>query len=421
MKSIEKQMKLFRQLQIVTVLFFIAVFIMNELESFRVFEVLEKVIMVVAIALSIFMMVKIYRISNEIVTGMKKITEFSMNIAGFDLRKNIDDELIVKENELGDLARAVQMVTDSLLMFIKSVDSTANQLAVESGSLRGVANLLHTTSNEVSNVVQQIAGGANSQAQDTENCAYNVSKLGNMIDKNRDELIRLNETLKEVLTLKDQGVSLVEELTVRNEENNKGIGEVSDIIFNTNSKTEEIQNSIIMIKKIADQTNLLALNAARAGEHGKGFEIVAEEVRKLAEETNNFSNSIVSTIVELREETEQAVSTMNKITEFMKLQTISVKETKNKFDGISYSIDITKDVLGNLNESGDIMETSKNELIDIIQSLSAIAEENAASTQEVAASIDQQVVSITSLNESVEEVDNLAGEMKGSVSCFLVE
>lgn len=425
MKSIEKQMKLISKLQILCAIMFVSVFIADKISGVAIIKFIEQIVTVAAMILSIYLVFQINNIGQRMVKGMKDLTDFSMTIAEFDLTKEINSELLVEESELGNLARSVQLVTDSLKMFIQSVNYTSEQLATESSNLKGVTGFIHNSSGEVSNVVQQIAGGASSQAQDTESCAYNVSKLGNMIDNNKEELVKLNNSLRDVLNLKNEGVELIQELAIQNDESNEGISNVTDIINNTNNKTEEIQKSIIMIKKIADQTNLLALNAAieaaRAGEHGKGFEIVAEEVRKLAEETNTFSNSIVSTIIDLRNGTEQAVETMDKINGYIKAQTYSVVQTIGKFEGISTSIEVTREVINNLNKSEVIMEESKNELLDIIQNLSAIAEENAASTEEVAASIDQQTESIGSLNDSVVGVDTLVNDMQLAVSSFKVE
>lgn len=425
MKTIEKQFGFVKLLQVLTVIFVTIAFILEGVELPAKYDFVENISLIAAELLVITTAYFTYRGGKIIVGGVKRLTEASMVISGFDVSNEIDSELLTIENEIGDLARSIQMISDSLKMFILSVDETANNLSGASGGLKVATESLMTTAAEVSTVVQQIADGATTQAEDTEGCAYNVADLGGMIDKNKEELANLNETLKEVILLKNDGVELVENLTTRNLENNKAIKEVSNIINNTNVKTEAIQKAITMIKNIADQTNLLALNAAieaaRAGEHGKGFEIVAEEVRKLAEETNTFSNNVVTTIISLREETEQAVITMNKMNQLMELQTVSVTDTKDKFDGISNAIDTTREVISNLNKSEQEMEGRKDQLIDIIQSLSAIAEENAASTQEVSASVEQQTMSIGMCNDSVGQVDMLVEEMKGAVSTFIVE
>ena len=107
MKSIEKQMKLINRLQILTVVLFISIFVMDKFNKIKEIIIFEQVVMVSAIILSIYMVFKISNMGKRIISGMKIIADFSMTIAGFDLTKDLNEELIIEESELGDLARSV--------------------------------------------------------------------------------------------------------------------------------------------------------------------------------------------------------------------------------------------------------------------------------------------------------------------------
>lgn len=163
-----------------------------------------------------------------------------------------------------------------------------------------------------------------------------------------------------------------------------------------------------------------AIEAARAGEAGRAFSVVADEIRKLAEDSNRFTNEIKTIIDELKSKSQLAVTTMNNVKETIKEQSISVKETELKFGGISNATDLVRDTVTKLNTSTELMTKNKDNIIELVQSLSAISEENAAGTEEVSASMEEQATTIEEISSSGENLSKIAEELRSGILIFKI-
>ena len=193
-------------------------------------------------------------------------------------------------------------------------------------------------------------------------------------------------------------------------------------MVNTNESAEKIERASLMIKSIAEQTNLLALNAAieaaRAGEAGRGFAVVAEEIRKLAEQSSEFTEEISAIILDLTNKTEHGVSKMEDVSKIVESQNLSVKDTNEKFEGIAQALKRMEGLIEDVISSGKTMEEKKNFITGIMENLSAISQESAAGTEEASASVEEQTATMTEIANASEELANLAKEMQESISRF---
>jgi len=364
-------------------------------------------------------------IGKLITSGLTKTAVYSKKLQNLDVSQDIPISVLNIKDEVGDLARSMQVSITNLRDFVRDTNNTSNEVANYSEDLLSNMEQVNLTANEISDVVIQIAEGATKQAEDSEEGSNKIEELGTCIEDTRKQLLELNEMMKTVEELKDEGLRSINILAKESTEASEATDEIYEVIGETNKKAKEIEKASKMIKDIAEQTNLLALNAAieaaRAGESGKGFSVVADEVRKLAEESNKFTTEIQAIIKMLTKRTTDAVVIMDKMKERMDNQNQSVKTTVFKFDGISNSVGKSISTLNRINESSILMTERKIEMVDIMTELSAIAEENAASTEEVAASVQEQTASIAEFSVSVNKMSKLAEGMKENVEKFKYE
>lgn len=329
------------------------------------------------------------------------------------------------KDEFGEMITSIIHMQDSLKSMLLNIHQSSLQLASSSDDFRKNSQQSAESAEEVAKAIGDIADGAGEQAQSTEQGVDHMNTLGEIIEKNQHYVQDLNQSTEQVSMLKDEGLQLLQDLVEKTKLNNEVSNEVNDVIVNTNESAKTIENSSQMIKGIAEQTNLLALNAAieaaRAGEAGQGFAVVAEEVRKLAEQSNQFAEEINNIIGELTLKTENAVEKISEAKQISDSQAESVRLTNEKFTGINTAVESMKKLLLSVNDSGNEMEEKKNEIISIIENLSAISQQNAAGTEEASAAVEEQTATIEGIAHSSENLAKLAEQLQDNIAKFKYE
>lgn len=360
--------------------------------------------------------------SNSIKRPLKALESYAISLSNLNLGIHVDEKLLIRKDELGVLSKAFKEIVDALKTIVSGINTSSQRVAEYSGQLNQSIHNTTTTSCEIARAIDEIAQGANIQAIETEKGVLMLRKLDEIINTTLLDVRNLNSEADTMSTLKTDGFELINDLV----EKNNSVGDSSQIIFSqikeTNHFTDEIQNASDMIKQIADQTNLLALNAAieaaRAGESGRGFSVVADEIRKLAEQSTRFAGEIVATIDALRNRTSSSLEAAKDVGIAIEDQTNSVEATRNKFEGIAKSIEMIQNIISTLNDSNQLTENNKNELMETFEQFSAISEESAASTQETSAAIEEQTAAMEELTASSEALFEMSTNLKMLISKF---
>ncbi|MCH4887563.1 HAMP domain-containing protein [Acidaminobacter sp. JC074] len=358
----------------------------------------------------------------SITRPLHAVSESAKLLGDYDLSQDLDLKFVDRKDEFGKIAVSMQNVIGNLRTLIGQVAVTSESVAASSEELTAIAEASSRSAEEVGYTISEISSGATEQAENTTEGVAQTNELGDIIDEDKVNIEKMLGATQMVGHLVDEGLVLVEDLTDKTSQTSLVTKEVEMRINKTNEGTEKIGQASALIASIAEQTNLLALNAAieaaRAGEHGRGFSVVAEEIRKLAEQSTASTKSIDAIIQSLKVDANLAVEKMNEANEISVLQGKSVADTEAKFREIAEAMVIADQAVDILLKASDIMDEKKVNVQAVIQNLSAVAQENAASTEEASASMEEQLAAMNEISDSSESLSKLAEELNGLISKF---
>ncbi|REJ14231.1 MAG: hypothetical protein C6W58_13215 [Bacillaceae bacterium] len=332
---------------------------------------------------------------------------------------------IKSKDEIGELMEAVNEMGNQLRKIVQDIHHASDTMSKQSSDLLSSSKELKEGSNQIAATMQELSAGAESQA----NSASELSEaMGMYMDKiyqihrNGKEMF---DKSREVLELTDNGSKLMNQSKKLFDYMFTGMQSNMKKIKKLDERSKQISKLVEVIQSIADQTNLLALNAAieaaRAGEHGKGFAVVADEVRKLAEQVS-------SSVVDIQKIVEEVHSETNKVTKSFELgfQQVesgmdSMNETSAAFQQIKETIkEISERINNAQNDLTDMLSTSES-INDSISNIASISEEAAAGIEQTSASAATANESAATIASHAESMSNLAGDLQSLVKRFQVQ
>lgn len=343
------------------------------------------------------------------------------------MREAKEGNLLVKikekrRDEIGELSANFADMANNIRILIKKVDSSATKVLENSQIISTSAMREHLTLEQVAASMQGIAKGSSEQAFEIVQAVGYMGELSNGISIAENSIEGVSKDVKNVSDLSEKTrviVNLLNEKTVQTSQvSSKIVSDINDL----SNDMKQIMKIVRVITGIADQTNLLSLNAAieasRAGAAGMGFAVVAEEVKKLAEQARYASQNISDIIGNIQIKTQNTVNTANVSSIIIKEQQKAVEQTDGAFNVVLKAMeDITKGI-GNV---GDLMWKLldlKERTLNALESISTVSQEAAAITQEVCATTDQQIKGSKGLSNLADNLYETARELDDAIKIF---
>lgn len=389
--------------------------------------VINKIIGSIATAVGVIMLICI-AVSVKLAAGMSKNIKSSVELVGKiaegDLNVWVDDKLLKKKDEIGDLSRVTITLRDAMQSTIKDITRNAKALLDAAQLLGTAADNTNGTMDNVRTAVSQVVDNSQMQAENSRDTSEHMQVMGENITETSKEAELLSVNASSMQLSSEKASKTLGDLRSINEDVKRIITEVQEQTNRTNDSVQKIHTATTFINSIAEDTSLLSLNAsieaARAGESGRGFAVVAEQIKNLSEQSNTSSKEIEATADMLSIDSAKAVQAMQQMQEIIASQSESMQETQKVVAEVIDEIASSMRSIAQIKESTGKLENARNEVLQAVEHLSDIAQDNLANTQNTYEQTEVVADTFKQVYNSADELKTIADELVKSIEYFKV-
>ena len=364
------------------------------------------------------------KLATSISRNIKKSIGIMGKVAEGDLTVWVDDKMLKRKDEIGDLSRVTVKLKDTLKGILKGISENSASLLEASRALGNAADTTNGTMNEVQNAVSQVVANSTEQSKNSESTSENMRIMGEHITETSTEVDTLNQNAASMQKSSKKTADTLAHLCHINEEVERIIGEVKEQTDRTNASIQKINAAMEFITSIAEETNLLSLNAsieaARAGESGRGFAVVADQIKKLAEQSNQSGHEIEETTKALMEDSAREMEIMQRMQEIITEQSGSMQETRANVSEVLKEIEASMQSILQIRESTGRLAESRGEVMEAVEQLSQIAHDNVDSTQQTYTETQEVLDTFKQVYDSAGQLKKIADELAESMQYFKI-
>ncbi|UFJ39403.1 methyl-accepting chemotaxis protein [Brevibacillus humidisoli] len=358
---------------------------------------------------------------SRIITGpLKQIQSVAMRMAEGDL--SVEQVKTKSKDEVGQLTQAINTMNDNIKGLIRQTAEIAQNVAGSSEELQASSTEMTRGIEQVSATAEQLASGATSQAENASETLGVIQQVSEEISEVAEHAGEMEKQSRLANQATQKGLDGVQQSIGQMQTIEEKVSTTSQIVAELGQKTEAVTQILAVINDIASQTNLLALNAAieaaRAGEQGRGFAVVADEVRKLAEQAAESTNQIAGILDAVRQEAGEAEASMGEVVEQVRLGSGKINETGELFSEITQIVYDLSSKVQRVNSSAEQIMQKSSQAVQSVESISAITQQSSASSEELAASMEQQSASMEEINGMAENLARMAEQLNQSIGRF---